>query len=241
MNNLLTEIFDSVVGSTYFGVCISIGVFSVINLLASKIKNPWIKPWINPLVFTLIVLVGGMVLLDIPYEAYKPSGDIIAWFLTPATVSLAVPLYRQINVLKNNKLAILASVTAGSLASVICIFIMCKLMNLPMAIHTSLSPKSVTTAIASSITEELGGIVACTVAAVLITGIYGAVFVAPLKKLFRIRHDVSWGVACGTSGHAGGTATLIQINEVAGAMSSISITIAGIVSVVLVPIFVALY
>ncbi|MBQ4650497.1 MAG: LrgB family protein [Firmicutes bacterium] len=241
MNNILTEIFDSAVGSTYLGVCITIGVFSAVSLLASKIRNPIIRPLVNPLVCTLIILVGGMVLLNIPYEAYKPSGDIIAWFLTPATVSLAVPLYRQINVLKSNKLAILASVTAGSIASVVSIFIMCKLMKLPVNIHTSLSPKSVTTAIASSITEELGGIVACTVAAVLITGLLGAILVVPLKSLFRIRHDVSWGVACGTSGHAGGTATLIQINEVAGAMSSISITIAGIVSVVLVPIFVALY
>lgn len=241
MNNLLTEIFDSFVNSTYFGVCVSIGIFSIVSILASKIKNQWIRPWVNPLICTLVILVGGMVILDIPYEAYKPSGDIIAWFLTPATVSLAVPLYRQIKVLKSNKMAILTSVTVGSLSSVVCIFFMCKLMKLPMDIHTSLAPKSVTTAIATSITDELGGIVACTVAAVLITGLYGAIFVLPLKKIFRIKHDVSWGVACGTAGHAGGTATLIQVNEVAGAMSSISITIAGTVSVVLVPIFAALY
>ena len=241
MSNILNESFSLMSNSTYLGVCISIGLYAFISLLSSKIKNPLIKPWVNPMLLTTAIIIAGLLLLDIPYESYKPSGDIIAWFLTPATVSLAVPLYRQIQVLKNNTLAILSGIFAGALTSVVFIFLLCKVMNLPADIHTSLSPKSVTTAIASGITEELGGIVACTVAAVVITGILGAVFVAPLKKLFRIKSDVAWGVACGTAGHAGGTATLIQINEVAGAMSSISIIVAGLISVVLVPIFVALY
>ena len=241
MNNIISQIAGAFAASTYFGVCISIGSFVMISFLTSKIKNPWIKPWINPLLITIILLIGGMVLLKIPYEAYKPSGDVIGWFLTPATVSLAVPLYQQLQILRNNKLAIISGVFTGSIASVISIFLMCKLMNLPLEIHTSLSPKSVTTAIATGITGELGGIIACTVAAVVLTGIFGAAFAIPLKKIFRIKSDVAWGVACGTSSHAVGTATILQVNKVAGAMSSISIIVAGIFSVILVPVMVSFY
>jgi len=233
MNNILA-LMD---GNTYFGLFVTIALYCLMQQLGKKIG----KAWFNPLVFTMIIIITVMVALDIPYESYKPSGDMIAWFLTPATVCLAIPLYRQFNVLKSNKLAILASCLAGSLASVTSIFVMCKILGLSAEIHTSLAPKSVTTAIATSVSEELGGIVACTVAAVIITGVLGSVLTYPLRKLFRIKSDVAWGLATGTACHAGGTAAIIQDNDVAGAMSSLSIIIAGIIHVVLVPLVVALY
>ena len=233
MNSIIT-LLD---GNTYFGIFITAAIYCTMQYVGKKLG----KAWFNPLVFTLIIIIGTMVALDIPYESYKPSGDMIAWFLTPATVCLAVPLYRQLNVLKSNKLAILASILAGSIASVVSIFAMCKILGLSAELHISLAPKSVTTAIATSICEELGGIAACTVAAVILTGVLGSVLTYPLRKLFRIKSDVAWGLATGTACHAGGTAAIIQDNDVAGAMSSLSIIIAGIIHVVLVPLIAALY
>ena len=223
--------------NTYFGIFITIAIYCLMQELGKKLG----KAWFNPLVATLIIIISTMVILDIPYESYKPSGDMIAWFLTPATVCLAVPLYRQFNVLRSNKLAILASCFAGSLSSVVSIFAMSKLLGLTSELHISLAPKSVTTAIASSISEELGGIVSLTVASVIVTGVLGSVLAIPLKKVFRLRSDVAWGLATGTACHAGGTAAIIKENDVAGAMSSLSIIIAGIIHVVLVPLVVGLY
>jgi len=237
MNNFFSTVLSIISDSSYFGILLTIGVFGVVQLFAKKYK----KSWLNPLVLSLVIIIAFMLLTDIPYEKYQPSGDMIVWLLTPATVCLAIPLYEQLQVLKTNKLAILVSVFAGCLSSIATVFIMAKLMKLPDIIHTSLSPKGVTAAFATNITAELGGIVACTVAGVIITGLLGSFFVIPLKKIFRIKSDIAWGLASGNAGHAAGTATIIQESKVGGAMSSLAILLAGLFTVVLVPIFVSFY
>ncbi|MCI8608068.1 MAG: LrgB family protein [Firmicutes bacterium] len=234
MNNLLIE-------SGFLGVILTIGIYAACLKLREKVKNSGLKLALNPLLITIAVIIALLLLFRIPYESYEPSGERITWLLTPATVCFAVPLYRQAHVLRRHGRAILVSIFMGSLASVGSIFIMAKLLGLPLAIHASLAPKSVTTPIATGIAEEMGGIVGCTVIAVILTGIIGSIFTASLKKLFHIKSDIAWGLATGTSSHAIGTSAVISESELAGAMGSLSIALAGIITVALVPILSGLY
>ena len=223
--------------NAFFGVFLTIGFYLLFRHLSGKIRFPLF----NPILLTVAALIGFLLLFDIPYEAYEPSGDLITWFLTPATVCFAVPLYRQLHVLRRHMKAVLVSIFAGSLTSVATIFLMGKLFGLPTHIHASLSPKSVTTPIATAIAEEMGGVAGCTVIAVILTGILGSIFAVSLKKLLRLKSDIAWGLATGTSSHAIGTSAVIEESEIAGAMGSLSIAIAGVMTVVLVPLLNGLY
>ncbi|MDY3238906.1 MAG: LrgB family protein, partial [Anaerovoracaceae bacterium] len=151
MNNFVTFLSEN----AYFGVFLTVGFYLLFRRLSEKVRFPLF----NPILLTVAAIIGFLVLFHIPYEAYVPSGDMITWFLTPATVCFAIPLYRQLHVLRRHMAAILISIFTGSLASVASIFIMGKLFGLPAHIHASLSPKSVTTPIATAIAEEMGGVV----------------------------------------------------------------------------------
>jgi len=233
MNNII----DIISNNTYFGVSLVLGLYVFYGFVCKKVKFSLM----NPLLLTVATIIALLLIFNIPYERFEESASVIQYMLTPATVCFAVPLYRQLNVLKQNGLAILCGIFMGSLASVVSIFIMTKLMSMPMDIFTSLVPKSVTTPIATGIAMELGGIVGCTVIAVVGTGIIGSIFALPLSKLIRLKSDIALGVATGTSSHAIGTSTVMEVSEVAGAMSSLSIAIAGIMTVVIAPIVASLY
>ena len=157
---------------------------------------------------------------------------MLGWFLTPATVSLAIPLYSEVDRLKKNIKAIMISIFVGSLTSMGCILIMSLLFGFSHAQFVTFLPKSITTAIGMSVSEELGGIVPITVAAIVITGILGNVIAESLLKLFKIEDPVAKGLAIGTSAHAIGTSKAMEIGETEGAMSSLSIVVAGIITVI---------
>ena len=241
MNNLISSLIEMVEGSAFFWIFLTVGLYLAFIWLRSKVKISLLNLLLNPLLLTMASIILLLVLFDVPYESYQPSGDRITWFLTPATVCFAIPLYRQVQVLRRHAAAILVSIFAGSLSSVISIFLMAKLLGLPVHIHASLAPKSVTTPIATGIAEEMGGIVGCTVVAVILTGILGSIFAVALKKVFRIKSDIAWGLATGTSSHAIGTSAVMPESEVAGAMGSLSIALAGIMTVVLVPLLSVFY
>ncbi len=233
MNTIISFLGDS----TFFGIFLSIGLYLAYDVLCKKAKSPLL----NPLFLSLITIIMLLVIFNVPYESYEPSGDFIAFFLTPATVCFAVPLYRQIQVLRQHPVAILVSIFTGSLASVLSIFITSKIMSLPVALYASLVPKSVTTPIALSIAEEMGGMASCAMIAVFITGITGAIFAIPLGKLIKLESDVALGLATGTASHAVGTSAVMEKSSVAGAMGSLSIALAGVMTVVLVPIISMFY
>lgn len=233
MSNLLSYFTEN----AYFGVFLTVGLYYLFKQLSGKITFPLF----HPILLTVATLIGLLVLFEIPYADYAPSGDMITWFLTPATVCFAIPLYRQVKVLKKNAAAILVSIFMGSLASVGGILLMAKWFHLPLKIYASLAPKSVTTPIATGIAEELGGVVGCTVIAVIFTGILGAIFASTLRKLLRLKSEIAWGLATGTSSHAIGTSSIMAESEVAGAMGSLSIALAGIMTVAIVPLFSAFY
>ena len=218
--------------SEHFGFVLSIFIF----LLAIQIKL-WLGwDFLNPLLLSTIMIVGILLLSDIPYEEYKQGAGLLNYFLTPATVCLAIPLYKQWNLLKNNFKAVILGILAGTLSSIVSILLLGLAFHLPNEHISTLLPKSITTAIGMGISEEMGGYVTLTVAAIVLTGILGSILSDLVFRIFPIHHPIAKGLALGTSAHAIGTAKALEMGEVEGAMSSLAIVVAGILTVILVPI-----
>ena len=152
--------------------------------------------------------------------------------LTPATVCLAIPLYEQIELLKHNVKAIMAGIISGVLTSLISVFAMAAVFGFSHEEYVTLLPKSITTAIGMGVSDELGGIVTITVAVIIVTGIFGNVIGEHVCRLFRIEEPVAKGIAMGSASHAIGTAKAMEMGEIEGAMSSLSIAVAGLLTVV---------
>lgn len=210
-----------------FGVTLCILAYEIGVFLSRKLKTPLA----NPLLIGIVLCILVLKLFGIPLEDFNQGGDIVALFLAPATASLAVSIYSQYDLLKKNLLPILAGSAVGSLCSMGSVFLMCKLFRLDEKLTVAMLPKSVTTPIAMELSEQSGGIVPVTIAAVVITGILGAMLAPTLIKLFRVNNSIAAGVAIGTCSHALGTTKAIEIGEVEGAMSGIAIGTAGLMTV----------
>lgn len=214
--------------SVFFGVMVSILAYEFGVFLKKKTK----LAICNPLLIAIIAVIVLLSALDMDYETYKSGAYLLGYLLTPATVCLAVPLYTQISLLKKNVKAILAGICAGVITSLICILVMSLIFGLSHEMYVTLLPKSITTAIGMGVSEELGGIGALTAAVIIVTGIFGNVIGEFVCRLFRIQEPVAKGIAMGTSSHAIGTARAMEMGEIEGAMSSLSIAVAGILTVV---------
>lgn len=219
--------------SLYFGLVLSLLTY-LAGLYLKKHFNFFI---FNPLLISIALSVMILILFDIDYETYNNGAKYLSYLLTPATVSLAIPLYEQIVTLRKNLLAIAVGVMSGVVTSAFTIFAMSLLFHLDHTEYVTLLPKSITTAIGISLSEELGGYVAITVAAIMITGLFGNIAGGYLCRLFRIKHPVAKGIAIGTASHVMGTAKAMEIGEVEGAMSSLSIAVAGCMTVLTAIIF----
>ena len=185
----------------------------------------------------LIVL---LLLLKIDYKVYNDSAKYISYLLTPATVCLAIPLYKQLNVLKNNLKAVIIGVFAGVMTSMISVYLFSLALSFDHAEYVTFLPKSITTAIAMGVIDELGGFVSIGVAAIIVTGIIGNMIAIKVLNLFHITHPVAKGLAIGCSSHAIGTTKALEIGEIEGAMSSLAIVVSGLVTVVFVSLFAGL-
>lgn len=219
---------DIIINSTYFGITISIFMY----FISSKIKHKTKLDFLNPLFLTIVFIIVFLLSFKIDYEVYNSSAKYLSYLLTPATVCLAVPLYKQINLLKKNIRAVIIGITIGVISSLGSILLLSFLFGLTHEQYISLLPKSVTTAIGMGIAEELGGIPSITIAAIVITGNFGNVTATYICKLFKIKEPISIGLAIGTSSHALGTTKAIEIGEIEGAMSSLSIAVAGLLTVI---------
>ena len=219
----------NVLSNGMFGIALSAGAFEVGVLLNRK----WKFPLFNPLLVGVVLVVAVMLIFQIPLKSYSVGGDMITMFLTPATAVLAYSIYNQRTILKQYWLPVVCGCAAGSLTSVFGVFGLCKLFHLDAQLTASLLPKSVTTAIAIDVSKSLGGIPALTVVAVIVTGIFGAAFSPLLVKLFRVKNPIVAGVAIGSCSHAAGTSRALEMGEIQGAMSGISVGIAGIMTVIL--------
>ena len=190
----------------------------------------------NPILIGILVVIGFLYVTGIPYEYFKLGGDFIAFFIGPATVAMVIDLYLNFDVLKKNLVPILLGVTIGSMVSMVLAIVLVKVFALGESLASTLIPQSITTAIAISLAEEYGGIAAITAIAVVLRGVAGAVIAPTVMKVFKIKDPVAQGVAIGTSSHAAGTTEARKMGEIQGAMSGLSIAIAGIITVILMPI-----
>ena len=174
------------------------------------------------------------------YQIYNDSAKYISYLLTPATVCLAIPLYKQLEVLKHNLKAIVIGVLAGVLTSMTSVYLLSLAFSFTSAEYVTFLPKSITTAIGMGVIEELGGYVSIGVAAIIVTGIIGNMLAIKILSLFKITNPIAKGLAIGCSSHAIGTTKALEIGEVEGAMSSLAIVVSGLVTVVLVNLFIGL-
>lgn len=228
---------EALTQSVFFGVVISLLGYQI----GLAIKKKWKVAIANPLLIAVLIIVAVLLVFDIDYEAYSNGAKYISFLLTPATVSLAIPLYRQLELLKKYPKAIFGGIAAGVLAAMVSILVLSIAFGLTHEQYVTLLPKSITTAIGMGVSEKMGGIVTITVVAISITGILGNMIAESLCRICRIEEPIAKGLAIGTSAHALGTAKALEIGEVEGAMSSLSIVVAGIMTVVTVSIFANFY
>jgi len=223
--------------STYIGCVISVASY----VLGLWLKEKTQSAWANPLLISLILVVAFLLLTDMSYESYRRGTQFINYLLTPATVCLAVPLYEQFEQLKRNYKAVLSGIVAGTLTSMVCILLMAIAMCLSHEGYVSLLPKSITTAIGIGISNELGGMVSITVLSIVITGVFGNLIAEQFLRLIHVEEPIAKGVAIGTSAHAMGTARAMEMGRVEGAMSGLSIVVAGMLTVFTASLFALLY
>ena len=219
--------------SVFFGVAISVLTYELGVFLKKNLK--W--PICNPLLISIVAVIIFLVAFDIPYESYNAGAKYLSYLLTPATVCLAIPLYEQVELLKKHSKAIVLGLISGVITSLVCVLVLALLFHFDHAQYVTLLPKSITTAIGMGISEELGGYVTITVAVIIITGVIGNMLAETVCRIFKIEEPVAKGIAIGASSHAVGTVKAMEIGEIEGAMSSLAIAVAGLLTVVLAPVF----
>ena len=221
MNEILSE-------SVYFGFVATLGAY----LLGSWLRKKTGIAVLNPLLTASLLIIAVLLAGRIDYEVYNEGAQYVSYLLTPATVCLAIPLYRQLRLLRENLAAVAGGIAAGVAASAASIFVLSMLFGLSHEHYVTLLPKSITTAIGMGVSEEAGGVVTLTVVSIILTGILGNVAAEFLFRVFKIQSPIARGLSLGTSAHAIGTAKALELGEVEGAMSSLAIAVAGLLTVV---------
>ena len=221
MNEFLSQ-------SGYWALLLTVAAYQLGLFLNKKTKSAIF----HPIVVASVIIVPVLLLAGIPNETYQEGMKSISWLLTPCTVCLGISLYTQLQKLKKHIWAILAGVLAGTVTSIAFVWGVCALFGLDHAMTVTLLPKSVTTAMAQPLAEGAGGYAALTTAAVVLTGVLGSVIGPALCKLFRLKNDISRGVALGTASHVVGTTKATEMSELSGAVSSLSLVIAGILTAI---------
>ncbi|WP_286315876.1 LrgB family protein [Romboutsia ilealis] len=224
------NIFDTEI----FGIILTILFYNIGIYIQKKTK----KPIFNPLLIAILCIILFLSITKIPYESYKLGADRINFFLGPVTIVLAVPLYKQFDLFKKYLLEILIGISCGVVVSFISVKLIGHFTNANFDIINSLIPKSITTPMGISLTKTLNGVEAITVVSIILTGILGAIMSPVVFKIGKINHPVAKGIALGTSAHALGTTKALEMGEVEGAMSGLSIGISGIITVILIPIII---
>lgn len=215
---------EILVNSSYFGIILCLFFYQIAILIKKKFKFAIF----NPLSLSIIAIIVVLLSFDIPYDNFMQSANLINYFLVPVTACLALPLYEQIELLKQNFFAIAIGIISGMMAGLISILVLSAIFGINHELYISLLPKSVTTPIAMSISDELGGVVTITVSVVVITGIFGAMIGEWIFKIFSIKNPIAQGTALGSTSHAVGTAKAIELGDIQAGMSSLAIAITGI-------------
>lgn len=232
-----TDFLNEFLSTSLFGILLSLVAFQIGILLYKKTHSSLF----NPLLVGFVLVILFLFYFRIDFETYNVGGDYISFFLGPSTVVLAVPLYKKIQLLKSDAFPIITGIGAGCIAGISSILVLSIIFGLDKVITSSLVPKSVTTPIGIEISKQIGGLPAITVAAIVVTGIIGAVLGPFICRSLRIKDSVAVGIAIGTASHALGTTRAIELGETEGAMSGLAIGIAGIITVFLAPMMIYLF
>lgn len=197
-------------------------------------------PLFNPILIGMIVVILTLKVTGLPTGGYQEGVKLISWLMTPATVCLAIPMYEQIQALRRNLKAILAGVAAGALSCLAFLLACCLMLQLDRNLTISLLPKGITAAIGVSLTELFGGTPSITTLGISVTGICGNMFGTAFCKFFRITDEIAQGVAFGTGAHVIGTAKASELSPLSGAVSSLSLVVAGLLTAILFPVLVGI-
>lgn len=217
-----------------FGVMLSVGAYYLGTVLFKRTNGFFL---FAPLFVAMVIGVIFLLVTGISYEDYQQGGQIINFFLEPATIMFAIPLYKKRDVLQKYWLQILGGITTGSILSIVAIYAACQLLRLDDAVIASMLPQAATTAIAMSTSVGIGGSAELTSLACILNGVIVYSLARPLLKLFHIKNDIAAGVGLGTAGHALGTSAATKIGPVEGSMASIAFVITGVIVAVIVPVF----
>ena len=221
MNDILAE-------SVFFGVMLSLIAYGI----GVQLKKKFGLAVFNPLLVAVVIIMVVLPVCHIEYDVYYEGAKYLSYLLTPATVCLAIPLYEQVEMLKGNWKAIILGICSGVFTSLISVLVFSLISGLSHKEYVTLLPKSITTAIGMGVSEELDGYVTITVAVIIITGVFGNMIAETICRVFRIEEPIARGIAIGSSSHAIGTVKAMEMGELEGAMSSLSIAVAGLLTVV---------
>lgn len=213
--------------SAFFGAALSLGAYGVGVIMKRKFR----LAVFNPLLISAAIIIAVLSVFKIDYDTFNNGAKYVSWLLTPATVALAVPLCKQVELLKKNAAALVAGIASGVLTSAASIAVMALMFHFSHEEYVTFLPKSITTAIGIGVSEELGGYASITAASIVITGILGNAAAETVFKIFGIREPIAKGIALGTASHAIGTAKAAELGETEGAMSSLAIILSGILTV----------
>lgn len=229
----MEQIIQNLFQYDVFVLVLVVGIYLLSIKLHLKIRFPLL----NPVLITILVLIGLLVILDVPYATFKKSSQMINFLLGPSVVALGYILHKQIHYLKGNVVSVLTSITVGAVVGIASILLIGKLFGADQTLIASLTPKSVTTPIAMALSESNGGIPGLTAVVVVVAGVMGSIIAPPIMNWLGIKSPIAKGIALGASSHGVGTATAIQMGAIEGALSGLAIGIMGTITSLLLPLF----
>lgn len=219
-----------------FGIALSILCYQIGYWTFTRSK----QSYLNPLFISIILIIGILLIFQIPFETYMKGGNIINFMLGPVTIVLAVPMYKNWSKVRKYIIPIFIGIFVGCTLSIVSVLMLGKLVGFDKNLIHALTPKSITTPMGIALSDSLGANSSITVAAIVFTGIFGAVTAPLVMRLFKIKSKIAKGIGIGTAAHAVGTSKAMEMGETEGAMSSAAIGIAGIITVILAPFIITL-
>jgi predicted murein hydrolase (TIGR00659 family) len=228
---------NKILTSPLFGLLVTIFAYELGQIIYRKKRSELL----NPLILAMLMIIGFLKVFHIPYDIYKTGGNLINFFLGPLTVALALPLYRQRQLVRKHGISLIVGIIAGVLTSYMTVWGLCTLLKFNRMLTLSSLPKSITNPMAVSLSQMIGGNPAITVSMVIFTGIAGALAAPMILRVTRLTNPVAKGIAIGASSHALGTSKAFELGETEGAMSSVSIGLTGILTVLILPVLLKIF
>lgn len=224
---------DFLFANPYF--CVSLTVIAY--AIGAVIQKKWRLAILNPIIIGAGLIMALLSILNVPNSVYQAGCSVLNYLLTPATICLAIAFYEQFQAMRGHICAIVLGVVLGTVCCLGTVWGLCALCGFDRVLLLSMLPKSITNAIGVALSQEIGGIAAITTGAIAVTGTFGNIAGPSICRLLGIRHPIAMGVAFGTASHVIGTSRATELSRLAGAVGSLALTIAGLLTVVLLSFF----